>query len=70
MSIKGKEDCIAVEMEVAGVQAVCDFFGFDLYDFLAAGDVLIEGDYRIGRLSEAMHNLDNLKVALMIIERI
>ena len=65
-----KEGCIAVEMEVAGVQAVCDFFGFDLYDFLAAGDVLIEGDYRIDGLSEAMHNLDNLKVALMIIERI
>ena len=28
------EGCIAVEMELAGVQAVCDFYGFDLYNFL------------------------------------
>jgi uridine phosphorylase len=64
------EGCIAVEMEVAGVQAVCDFFGFELYDFLAAGDVLVEGDYTIDELSDANHNLDKLLVALQIIERI
>ena len=64
------EGCIAVEMEVAGVQAVCDFFGFELYDFLAAGDVLAEGDYRIDELSDANHNLDKLQIALLIAERI
>ena len=64
------EGCIAVEMEVAGVQAVCDFYGFELYDFLAAGDVLVEGDYTIDALSDANHNLDKLLVALQIIERI
>lgn len=64
------EGCIAVEMEVAGVQAVCDFYGFELYDFLAAGDVLVEGDYAIDELSDANHNLDKLLVALQIIERI
>lgn len=64
------EGCIAVEMEVAGVQAVCDFYGFELYDFLAAGDVLVEGDYTIDELSDANHNLDKLLVALQIIERI
>jgi uridine phosphorylase len=64
------EGCIAVEMEVAGVQAVCDFYGFELYDFLAAGDVLVEGGYTIDELSDANHNLDKLLVALQIIERI
>lgn len=29
----------AVPMELAGVQSVCDFYGFDLYDFLVTGDV-------------------------------
>ena len=64
------EGCIAVEMEVAGVQAVCDFFGFELYDFLAAGDVLAEGNYTIDALSDANHNLDKLSIALSIVERI
>ena len=64
------EGCIAVEMEVAGVQAVCDFYGYELYDFLAAGDVLVEGDYQISALADANHNLDKLMVALQIIERI
>ncbi len=64
------EGCIAVEMEVAGVQAVCDFYGFELYDFLAAGDVLIEGDYQVEGLADANHNLDKLQIALQIIERI
>ncbi|MBO5164569.1 MAG: nucleoside phosphorylase [Ruminococcus sp.] len=65
-----KEGCIAVEMEVAGVQAVCDFYGFELYDFLSAGDVLAEGNYQIENLSNANHNLDKLQIALQISERI
>ncbi|MBR5995136.1 MAG: nucleoside phosphorylase [Eubacteriaceae bacterium] len=64
------EGCIAVEMEVAGVQAVCDFFGFELYDFLAAGDVLAEGNYTIDDLSDANHNMDKFSIALGIVERI
>ena len=39
-----EEGCIAVEMELAGVQAISDFYGFELYDFLVAGDVQIEGN--------------------------
>ena len=57
-------------MEVAGGQAVCDFSGFELYDYLAAGDVLAEGNYTIDGLSDANHNLDKLCVALNIVERI
>lgn len=65
-----QEGCIAVEMELAGVQAACDFYGFELFDFLAAGDVLTAGDYDTGGLSDANHNLDKLKIALSIAERI
>ncbi|MGN0776259.1 MAG: nucleoside phosphorylase [Candidatus Ventricola sp.] len=65
-----REGCIAVEMELAGVQAVCDFYGFELFDFLAAGDVLTVGDYDVSRLSDANHNLDKLQIALHIAERI
>ena len=64
------EGCIAVEMELAGVQAVCDFYGWEVYDFLAAGDVLTEGDYEIDGLSGANHDLDKLWIALQVAERI
>lgn len=65
-----QEGCIAVEMELAGVQAVCDFYGFELFDFLAAGDVLTVGDYDASRLADANHNLDKLQIALHIAKRI
>ena len=32
--------CIAVEMECASVQAVCDFRGVEFYNFLKSGDLL------------------------------
>ena len=57
-----------MEMEVAGVQAVCDFYGYELYDFLSAGDVLAEDNYQVEGLSDANHNLDKLKIALQIAE--
>lgn len=38
---KRKQDgCIAVEMECASVQAVCDFRGVEFYNFLKSGDLL------------------------------
>ncbi len=38
---KRKADgCISVEMECAGVQAMCDFRGLDLYPFFTSGDLL------------------------------
>ena len=64
------EGCIAVEMELAGVQAVCDFYGFEVWDFLSAGDVLSENDYRVEGLSAANHDLDKLFAALEIANRI
>ncbi len=64
------EGCIAVEMEVAGVQAICDFYGMELYNFLESGDVLMEGGYEIGGLHGANHNLHKLYLALEIAARI
>ena len=61
-----EEGCIAVEMELAGVQAICDFYRFELYDFLVAGDVLIEGNYETDGLSADNHDLDKLFLALQI----
>ena len=42
------------------------FIGFELYDFLVAGDVLIEGNYETDGLSAANHDLDKLFLALQI----
>ena len=61
-----KKDALPWEMELAGVQAICDFYGFELYDFLIAGDVLIEGNYETDGLSAANHDLDKLFLALQI----
>lgn len=64
------EGCIAVEMELAGVQAVCDFYGLQLYDFVVTGDVVDTPDYTTDGLHEANHSLDKFYVALEIAKRI
>ena len=58
------EGCIAVEMELAGVEAVCDFYNLELYDFLEAGDVLAQSGYEVEGLHGANHNLGKLYIAL------
>lgn len=65
-----EEGCVAVEMELAGVQAVCDFYGWDLYDFLVTGDVLDQAVYDVSELSNANHNMDKLYIAIEIAKRI
>ena len=65
-----KEGCIAVEMELAGVQAVCDFYGWELYNFLVTGDVLDQEVYDFSGLADASHNMDKLYVAIEIAKRI
>ena len=59
-----REGCLAVEMELAGVQAVCSFHGFKLYNFLVTGDVLDEPEYRYADLHRANHDLDKFYIAL------
>lgn len=65
-----EEGCIAVEMEIAGVQAVCDFYGLTLYSFLEAGDVLAESGYEVSGLNDANHNIGKALVALELAVRI
>ena len=64
------EGCIAVEMELAGVQAVCDFHGFSLYDFLEAGDSFSAESYTPEGLHEANHDTYKLQLALEIARRL
>lgn len=64
------EGCIAVEMEIAGVQAVCDFHGFALYPFLVTGDVLDGPSYDPAGLHGANHDFDKLYIALELAKRI
>lgn len=40
MARRKAEGCIAVEMECAGAQAVCDYLGVEYYDFFLNGDLL------------------------------
>ncbi|MBG9979906.1 nucleoside phosphorylase [Facklamia sp. DSM 111018] len=63
-----EEGCIAVEMELAGVQAVCDFYHFDLYNFLEAGDVLEESGYELEELHRANHHLGKLFIGLKLLK--
>lgn len=58
------EGCIAVEMELAGVQSVCDFYDLELYDFLEAGDVLEASGYEVEGLHNANHSFGKLYIAL------
>ena len=69
MNLRKSEGCIAVEMELAGVQAVCDHYGWHLYDFLETGDVVDVGGYDISTLSEANHDIRKLKAAFAIIDK-
>ncbi|MCM1088139.1 MAG: nucleoside phosphorylase [Muribaculaceae bacterium] len=70
VAMRQKEGCIAVDMELAGVQSVCDFHGFDLYNFLVTGDVLSEDKYEMESLNDANHNLNKFYIALEIAKRI
>ncbi len=68
---KRKNDgCIAVEMELAGIQAVCDFHDIALYHFLVTGDMLDGEKYLPDGLREANHSLDKFFIALKIWEQI
>ena len=64
------EGCIAVEMELGGMQAVCDFYNIELYDFLVTGDIVDQPDYIPQGLHDANHNFDKFYVALKVADMI
>lgn len=70
LEARKSEGCIVVEMELAGVHAVCDYYDWNLYDFLVTGDVLDKAVYDISGLANANHNMDKLYIAIEIARRI
>ena len=65
-----EEGCLAVDMEAAGLQAVCDFHRLNLYCFLMCGDVLDSPSWDEGALRQANHHLNNFDIALSIAREI
>ena len=70
MEQRVREGCLAVDMELAGVQAVCSYHGFELYNFLMTGDVLDQPEYTYEGLYDANHSLDKFDLALEIAMRV
>lgn len=68
MEKRRAEGCLAVDMEAAGLQAVCSFHGMRLYYFLQCGDVLDVPEWDENDLSKANHFLDNFDIALKFAE--
>lgn len=64
------EGCLAVEMELAGMEALCSFYGLELYCFLEPGDVLDENGHDVRELPKANHNPEKLFIALEILKRL
>lgn len=64
------EGVIAVEMELAGVQAICDFYDLQLYNFLEAGDVLADSGYEVEGLQDANHDIGKLYIGLDVAVRL
>ena len=63
-----EEGCLSVEMELAGVQAACDYYGLELYDFLVTGDVVNQENYTPEGLHEANHSFDKFDVVIEIMK--
>lgn len=64
------EGCISVEMECAGLQAMCDFRGIELYAFFTSGDLLDspEWDPRSikGEKRGTQHDVGHFNIALAL----
>lgn len=66
---KRKADgCISIEMECAGLQAMCDFKGLDLYTFFTSGDLLDAPKWdsrrKEGQTKGTQHDTGHFDIAL------
>ena len=68
------EGCISVEMECAGLQAMCDFRGVELYVFFTSGDLLDapKWDHRHVKDSKegTQHDVGHFEIALALADYI
>lgn len=67
------EGCLSVEMESSGLQAICNYYGLELYTFFFPADLLDSDSWSKASLSgEKEHNIQKetfniaLKIALEI----
>ncbi|MBO7377041.1 MAG: nucleoside phosphorylase [Clostridia bacterium] len=69
---KRKADgCISVEMESAGVQAMCDFRGYELFAFFTSGDLLDAPEWLDRSRFEktgGQHDVSHVEIALALAE--
>lgn len=68
---KRKEDgCISVEMECAGLQAMCDFRGLELYTFFISDDLLDAPEWdkrrKEGEIKGSQHDAGHFDIALAL----
>lgn len=67
------EGCITVEMECAGLQAVCDYRDVDLFIFFFRGDLVKPNAWEKGNLggeNERLKQLDSFEMALIVSKEI
>lgn len=67
MEKRKKEGCICVEMECAGVQAVCNFRNLEFYNFFVGGDLLDAPEWNqriLGNAEECTHQIKSFYMAL------
>lgn len=62
------DGCICVEMEAAGLQAVCNYLGINLYIFFFAGDILGKKweSGNLGGLKEEHRQISSFELALKV----
>ena len=64
-----KDGCLTVEMESAGLQAMCNYYGYELFVFFFGADLLNEDSWDKGNLGEEKEydiQKETFKVALDI----
>ena len=72
-NMRKAEGCICVEMECAGLQAICNFRGLDLYQFFFGGDLLGDINWSRGKLGtneEKSSQINCFELALKIAKKI
>lgn len=72
-NVRKSEGCICVEMECAGLQALCNFRGLELYQFFFGGDLLGDINWSRGTLgtnTEKSNQINCFELALEIAEKI
>ncbi len=70
ISKRKAEGCISVEMECAGVQAVCAFRGLELYVFFTSGDLLDSPKWDMrakeGQIKDTQHDSGHFEIAIAL----